>query len=47
MVEVTEEDGLPWKLDEAEIIDLKQQAKDKKGFGEFLSDFSKEEDEEE
>ena len=47
MVEITEDDGLPWKLDEAEIVDLRQKAEDKKSFGEFLSDFSKEDDEDE
>ncbi len=46
MVEVTEEDGLPWKMDEAEIIDIRDQAKDKKGFAEFLSEFTDAEDEE-
>ena len=46
MVEITEDDGLPWKMDEAEIIDIREQAKDKKGFAEFLSDFTEKEDEE-
>lgn len=44
MVEVTEDDGLPWKMDEAEIIDLKDKAKDKKSFAEFLSDFTGDEE---
>jgi len=45
LIEVTDEDKLPWEADDSEIIDLKEKAKDKAGFGELLSAITKQEDE--
>ena len=37
-VVVAEEEELPWMIDDKEIIDLKERAKDKKSFAKLLSE---------
>ena len=44
-VVVAEEEELPWMVDDKEIIDLKERAKDKSSFAELLKQELKEEDE--
>jgi hypothetical protein len=44
LVVVTEEEKLPWELDESELVDIKEQAKDKTSFAEFLSSEVKKEE---
>ena len=46
-IELQEDEKLPWESDDAEIVDLREKAKDKKGFAELLSESIQEEDEEE
>jgi len=47
LVVVTEEEQLPWEVDENELVDLKERAKDKTSFAELLTTELKEKDEEE
>lgn len=47
LVVVAEEEELPWEVDESELVDIKERAKDKSSFAELLSSESKEESEEE
>ena len=47
LVVVTEEEQLPWEVDENELVDLKERAKDKTSFAELLTTELKEEDEKE
>ncbi len=37
LVVVTEEEKLPWEVDDVELIDIRERAKDKAGFAELLS----------
>ncbi len=37
LVVVTEEEELPWEIDESELIDIQERTKDKMGFAELLS----------
>jgi hypothetical protein len=43
LVVVSEEEKLPWEVDEAELIDIRERAKDKSGFAELLSAEAKKE----
>jgi len=46
MVEIAEEEKLPWEGDDAEIVDLRDKAKSKGGFAEFLASEMDDEEEE-
>ena len=37
-IELQEDEELPWEMDDAEVVDIKEKAKDKKGFAELLSE---------
>lgn len=41
LVVITEEEELPWEMDESELIDIQERAKDKSGFAELLSSETK------
>ena len=43
LVVVTEEEELPWEVDEAEVVDVRERAKDKASFAELLTSEVKEE----
>jgi hypothetical protein len=47
LVVVAEEEQLPWEVDESELVDIKERAKDKSSFAELLSTEAKKESEEE
>ncbi len=47
MVEITEDEELPWKQDDATLLEAKEKAADKKGFAELMNEFSKGMDDEE
>ena len=44
--QLSEGEQLPWDVDEAELVDIKERAKDKTSFAEMFSAEVKEEDEE-
>jgi predicted hydrocarbon binding protein len=46
-IEITDSEKMPWEMEDAEIIDLREKAKDKKGFAELLSESMKDDDEDE
>jgi predicted hydrocarbon binding protein len=45
-IEISENEKLPWEMEDAEIIDIREKAKDKKGFAELLTESVKDDDEE-
>ncbi len=47
LVEVTEDEQLPWEVDDSEIIDLRKKALRSRGFAELLADEMNDEEEEE
>ena len=47
LVVVAEEEQLPWEVDESELVDIKERAKDKSSFAQLLSSEAKEESEDE
>jgi predicted hydrocarbon binding protein/predicted transcriptional regulator len=46
-IELQEDESLPWELDDAEVVDIREKAKGKKGFAEMLSDTMSEDDDDE
>ena len=42
MVEISEQDVLPWKVPDAQVVEMRDKAKDKKSFAELMKQFSKE-----
>lgn len=44
-IEITDNEKLPWEDEDAEVIDLREKAKEKKGFAELLKESVKKEDE--
>ena len=43
-IELQDDEKLPWEMDDAEIVDIREKAKDKKGFAELLSKSINEDD---
>lgn len=43
-IELQEDESLPWEMDDAEVVDIREKAKKKKGFAELLSSMGGDED---